>query len=192
MWHQSLGHSDSRSSDDDESIDAVIQYYSVPAKPWTNVVSDDALVSELICLYFIWDGSVRSDFIEKTHFLEDMKTPPEDHRESRFCSPFLVNAMLALACVIPHPTTDWFLADFWAIDSKTLIEKKFTRNRMSFDRVVGNSSMRRSIYGNKPVRNHLPFQLSKLYIYSFFLNARRETTTGPFPTLMRRVSYARK
>lgn len=72
-----------------------IPLYEVPAKPWTSVTNDDALVSHLISLHFSWSGCT-SYWMDRDLFLRDMRSGKLD---SRFCSPLLVNSILAMACV---------------------------------------------------------------------------------------------
>lgn len=67
----------------------------VPAKPWTSVTDDDDLVSHLVSLYFTWDYPFWT-FLDRDVFLRHMA---HGDLESEFCSPFLVNAVLANACV---------------------------------------------------------------------------------------------
>jgi hypothetical protein len=69
--------------------------YRVPAKPWTNVTDDDDLVSHLVSLYMTWVYPFYAFFDGKS-FIEDMQ---KGNLNSDFCSPFLVNALLANACV---------------------------------------------------------------------------------------------
>lgn len=69
--------------------------YRVPAKPWTTVTDDDEFVSHLISLYFTWYHPC-FPWIDREIFLRDMKAGNAD---SEFCSPFLVNSLLADACV---------------------------------------------------------------------------------------------
>ena len=69
--------------------------YRVPAKPWTSVTDDDDLVSHLISLYMTWDYPFYA-FIDRETFLVHMRN---GSLHSDFCTPFLVNAMLANACV---------------------------------------------------------------------------------------------
>ncbi|GKZ81166.1 hypothetical protein AnigIFM56816_005678 [Aspergillus niger] len=68
--------------------------YRVPAKPWTSVTDDDDLVSHLVSLYLVWDYPFFAFFDSKT-FVKHMAM---GNTESDFCSPFLVNALLANAC----------------------------------------------------------------------------------------------
>lgn len=67
----------------------------VPANPWTTVTSDAGLVSHLVSLYFTWDYPVHA-FLDEGVFLRHMVA---GDASSRFCSPFLVNALLSNACV---------------------------------------------------------------------------------------------
>jgi hypothetical protein len=69
---------------------------AVLAHPWTTLASDE-VVSHLVSLYFTWEQPCLQ-FIDKTAFLVDMKSG-ENLRAAGFCSPLLVSAMLAQACV---------------------------------------------------------------------------------------------
>ncbi|PLB49634.1 putative C6 transcription factor [Aspergillus steynii IBT 23096] len=66
----------------------------VPAKPWTTVTEDPDLVSHLVSLYFTWDYPLHA-FLDRDVFLTHMIS---GNTGSQFCSPFLVNALLANAC----------------------------------------------------------------------------------------------
>ncbi|KAJ5681877.1 uncharacterized protein N7477_001817 [Penicillium maclennaniae] len=66
----------------------------VPARPWTTVTDDDDLVSHLVSLYLTWGYPFYAFFCRDT-FVKHMKL---GHLNSDFCSPFLVNALLANAC----------------------------------------------------------------------------------------------
>ncbi|RAH67887.1 putative C6 transcription factor [Aspergillus aculeatinus CBS 121060] len=68
--------------------------YLVPAHPWTVVVPDSHFVSHLISLWFTWSHPFRN-WIDRDLFLREMQT---GKRSGRFCSPFLVNSILADAC----------------------------------------------------------------------------------------------
>jgi hypothetical protein len=69
--------------------------FDLPAKPWTTVTDDDHFVSHLVSLYFTWEHAA-CHIIDRELFLADMKN---GHLDSQCCSPLLVNAMLATACV---------------------------------------------------------------------------------------------
>ena len=80
----------------------------VPARPWTTVTDSDDLVSHLVSLYLTWGYPFFAFFCHDT-FVKHMRM---GHLNSDFCSPFLVNALLANACVsckasstLPHSTS---------------------------------------------------------------------------------------
>lgn len=73
----------------------VVPPVEVPASPWTTVTDDDAFVSHLVSLYFTWDYPFFS-FLDLNAFVKHMRSRDVG---SEFCSPFLVNALLAHACV---------------------------------------------------------------------------------------------
>lgn len=70
--------------------------WDVPAKPWTSLTDDDAFVSHLVSLFFTWFHP-HLNFIDRDRFIKDMQSG--DPENSLYCSPFLVNAILADACV---------------------------------------------------------------------------------------------
>lgn len=61
-------------------------------EPWTTVTRDIELVEHLLALYFCWEYPVFAS-LSKEHFLEDFR-----QGIPRYCSPLLVNALLALGC----------------------------------------------------------------------------------------------
>lgn len=69
--------------------------FRVPAKPWTTVTDDDEIVSHLVSLYFTWDYPFYA-FLDSEVFIKHMTVGDID---TEFCTPFLVNALLANACV---------------------------------------------------------------------------------------------
>lgn len=72
-----------------------IPRFRVPAQPWTNVTDDSSLVSHLISLYLTWDHPC-SQLIDQDVFLKHMKAKD---LTSEFCTPLLVNSLLAMASV---------------------------------------------------------------------------------------------
>ncbi|EPS45442.1 hypothetical protein H072_587 [Dactylellina haptotyla CBS 200.50] len=76
----------------------------VPSQPWTSVSTNDEFVSHLIQLYFTWEAPVY-EIVEKDLFLADMRTC--DIENSTYCSPLLVNAMLAAACLNSDREESW-------------------------------------------------------------------------------------
>lgn len=69
--------------------------FSVPAEPWTNLTTDDALVSHLVTVFLNY-SSVHWRYVEEDLFLRSMQS---GNISSDYCSPFLVNAICALACL---------------------------------------------------------------------------------------------
>jgi hypothetical protein len=57
---------------------------------WTSVTNNDALVDHLLAMYFCWEYPTFAS-LSKEHFMHDF-----DAGTQRFCSPLLVNALLAL------------------------------------------------------------------------------------------------
>ncbi|KAJ9297413.1 transcriptional regulator family: Fungal Specific TF [Paecilomyces variotii] len=72
-----------------------VPLFEVPAKPWTDVTDDSHFVSHLASLYFTWSHP-SCQFIDQELFLAHMMA---GDLNSRFCSPFLVNSLLAVACM---------------------------------------------------------------------------------------------
>ncbi|KAL4797143.1 fungal-specific transcription factor domain-containing protein [Aspergillus venezuelensis] len=74
--------------------------FRVPCIPWTKVTNDDHLVSGLISLYFTWDHPLMQ-VVDQELFLRDMAV---GETRSEFCSPILVNSILAVASTYsPYP-----------------------------------------------------------------------------------------
>lgn len=81
-----------------------IPVYKVPAKPWVTVTDDDELVSHLVSLWFTWNNPFYN-FVHRESFIKDMQAGRLD---CKYCSPLLVNAILAEASVsIPSITRYW-------------------------------------------------------------------------------------
>ncbi|KAL6161627.1 Nitrogen assimilation transcription factor nit-4 [Exserohilum turcicum] len=71
-----------------------------PFCSWTTVTSDPELVQHLISMYFCWHYSFFTT-LSKNLFLQEFKLGkplPGSARRNQYCSPLLVNAMLALGC----------------------------------------------------------------------------------------------
>lgn len=71
-----------------------------PLTSWTNVTTDPELVRHLISMYFCWHYSFFTT-LSKDLFMKEFQLgmpPPGSRRKSKYCSPLLVNAMLALGC----------------------------------------------------------------------------------------------
>lgn len=63
-----------------------------PTTTWSSVTTDVVLVQHLLALYFCWEYPTFAS-LSKEHFLRDFQDGIP-----RYCSPILVNALLALGC----------------------------------------------------------------------------------------------
>ena len=63
-----------------------------PTTTWTDISEDLNLVQHLLALYFCWEYPTFAS-LSKEHFLHDFQ-----EGRQRYCSPILVNALLALGC----------------------------------------------------------------------------------------------
>ncbi|KAK8235896.1 fungal-specific transcription factor domain-containing protein [Phyllosticta capitalensis] len=88
-------------SDDNELSTSMSEYQQQQEDPiasWTTVTKDSELIMHLINMYFVWHYAFFTT-LPKNLFYRDflMGNPPgEDGR--KYCTPLLVNAMLALGC----------------------------------------------------------------------------------------------
>jgi hypothetical protein len=71
---------------------------AVPASPWTGATDDDAAVSHLLSVYFTWHHCAYPA-LDREIFVRNMQSRD---LSSQYCSPLLVNAILAIACVSPE------------------------------------------------------------------------------------------
>ncbi|KAJ0131912.1 hypothetical protein HZ326_25000 [Fusarium oxysporum f. sp. albedinis] len=63
-----------------------------PSSSWTTVTNDINLIQHLLALYFCWEYPTFAS-LSKEHFLQDLQ-----EGRHRYCSPILMNALLALGC----------------------------------------------------------------------------------------------
>jgi hypothetical protein len=103
---QSQGPGDSKKSNEERirPQSLLLPPISISAHPWTILASDE-VVSHLLSLYFTWEQPCLQ-FIDKTAFLATMKDGNTSSMNG-FCSPVLVSALLAQACVSPPSLTLW-------------------------------------------------------------------------------------
>ena len=92
-----------------EMVDPRLDY--VKPSMWTNVSSDDGLMRAMLRAYFLF-GYGCFTFFHKDSFLDDMV-----QGSNQFCSPLLVNAILALACVcvLFYPSSSHTLTSYLAL-----------------------------------------------------------------------------
>jgi hypothetical protein len=92
----SSGHTLAPISEDLECTAITDSTLKVQAQRWTSVAGN-ALVSELLSSFFVYDNCFYLSFIDRESFLHDLQTG--DTESADFCSPLLVNAICALRCV---------------------------------------------------------------------------------------------
>ena len=73
------------------------RFSSIKASNWTTVTNDNAIIVKLLQSYFLFEHPFFS-ILHKDYFLEDMAA-----NRNRFCSPLLVNVVLAAGCVGRDP-----------------------------------------------------------------------------------------
>ena len=137
-----------------------IPLFEVPARPWTDVTDSDYLVSHLVSLYFTWDHP-GSQFLDQRVFLAHMKKADLD---SDFCTPLLVNSLLATASV---STSDFCISCPLANnDRHTLIVSMYFPYRIMLIQEANLSLTRRRNCGKpRPKLVCLPavYPMSKLF-----------------------------
>ncbi|KAL4790520.1 hypothetical protein BDV19DRAFT_333457 [Aspergillus venezuelensis] len=103
-----------------------VEAFSVPAQPWTSVIVDNELVSRLIYLWFKWAHPV-CNFIDRELFIRDMKS---GSLSASYCSPLLVNVILADACAytdysaVGFPDNLFFKRSDFYEEAKRLLDKE--------------------------------------------------------------------
>jgi hypothetical protein len=87
----------------DPATAAFDQLYADEAKAttsWTEVTDDPELITHLLTMYFTWHYTYFTT-LSKSLFFRDFNKgcpPPGLYRKTEYCTPLLVNAMLALGC----------------------------------------------------------------------------------------------
>jgi hypothetical protein len=75
--------------------DVVNPPLQVPARPWTTVTDDDDLISHLMSLWFTW-AHPWWHWVDEKQLIKAMQA---GDTSSLICTPYLVNMILADACV---------------------------------------------------------------------------------------------
>jgi hypothetical protein len=95
-----MGKSDEAAESPDTYPEDQYQQGEDPYCSWTTVTSDPELVQHLISMYFCWHYSFFTT-LSKNLFMQEFKSGkplPHSGRKMQYCTPLLVNAMLALGC----------------------------------------------------------------------------------------------
>ena len=86
----------------DDVVDAADEYpqQEDPLTSWTNVTDDPELVVHLLHMYFTWHYTYFTTMSKQLFYRDFMlgKPPATAKRKTYYCSPLLVNAILALGC----------------------------------------------------------------------------------------------
>lgn len=117
-------------------------------KPWTTVTSDDDLVDHLLALYFCWEYPTLAS-LSKEHFYADFRSG-----SSRYCSPLLVNALLALGSrftdrrdVRTNPDDPFTAGDAFFEEAKKLFWEDTDHQTLTAVQAIGIMSIREASCG---------------------------------------------
>ncbi|PNY29440.1 Nitrogen assimilation transcription factor nit-4 [Tolypocladium capitatum] len=119
-----------------------------PAETWTTVTGDINLVQHLLALYFCWEYPTFAS-LSKEHFLRDF----QDGRH-RYCSPILVNALLALGCRFStqpmtraNPNDPYSSGDHFFKESQRLFYQETDHHSLTTIQALGIMSIREASCG---------------------------------------------
>lgn len=115
---------------------------------WTSITGDINLVQHLLALYFFWEYPTFAS-LSKEHFLQDF----QDGRH-RFCSPILVNALLALGCRFSgqpmtraNPSDPYSSGDHFFKESQRLFYQETDHQSLTTIQSLGIMSIREASCG---------------------------------------------
>jgi hypothetical protein len=82
------------------SVSDVYPQQENPVTSWTNQTSDPELVMHLVNMYFTWHYTYFTCLPRHLFYRDFMRgrPPPDTRRKTEYCTPLLVNAILALGC----------------------------------------------------------------------------------------------
>ncbi|KAJ3525290.1 hypothetical protein NM208_g11701 [Fusarium decemcellulare] len=119
-----------------------------PATTWTNITNDITLVQHLLALYFCWEYPTFAS-LSKEHFLQDF----QDGRY-RYCSPILMNALLALGCRFStqpmtraNPNDPYTSGDHFFKESLRLFAQETDHHSLTTIQALGIMSIREASCG---------------------------------------------
>jgi hypothetical protein len=117
-------------------------------KSWTAVTSDAELVEHLLGLYFCWEYPTLAS-LSKEHFWHDFRSG-----SSRYCSPLLVNALLALGSRFTdrpeartHPNDPFTAGDAFFDEAKRLFWEETDHQDLTAVQAIGIMSIREASCG---------------------------------------------
>jgi hypothetical protein len=119
-----------------------------PSGTWTDITNDVNLVQHLLALYFCWEYPTFAS-LSKEHFLRDF----QDGRH-RYCSPILVNALLALGCRFStqpmtraNPSDPYSSGDHFFKESQRLFNQETDHHSLTTIQALGIMSIREASCG---------------------------------------------
>ena len=119
-----------------------------PQRAWTAITNDNNLVQHLLALYFCWEYPTFAS-LSKEHFLSDFR----DGRQ-RYCSPILVNALLALGCRFStrpmtreNPNDPYTSGDHFFKESQRLFAQETDHHILTTIQALGIMSIREASCG---------------------------------------------
>ncbi len=151
MWIQDQSASELSAFSGADQVLAPLEDWSdikLPATTWTTVTSDVNLVRHLLALYFCWEYPTFAS-LSKEHFIKDF-----NGGRHRYCSPMLVNALLALGCRFseqpktrtdandPHTSGDHFFKE-----ALRLLSRETNHHNLTTIQALGIMSIREASCG---------------------------------------------
>ncbi|KAJ4128259.1 hypothetical protein NW768_008547 [Fusarium equiseti] len=119
-----------------------------PTSTWTALTSDSTLVQHLLALYFCWEYPTFAS-LSKEHFLQDFQ-----EGRNRYCSPILVNALLALGCRFStqpmsraNPNDPYTSGDHFFKESLRLFSQETDHHSLTTIQALGIMSIREASCG---------------------------------------------
>jgi hypothetical protein len=119
-----------------------------PPGSWTSITNDVNLVQHLLALYFCWEYPTFAS-LSKEHFLHDFQ-----EGRHRYCSPILVNALLALGCRFStqpmtraNPNDPYSSGDHFFKESQRLFNEEIDHHSLTTIQALGIMSIREASCG---------------------------------------------
>ncbi|KPM36685.1 hypothetical protein AK830_g9874 [Neonectria ditissima] len=119
-----------------------------PSTSWTSITGDINLVQHLLALYFCWEYPTFAS-LSKEHFLQDF----QDGRH-RYCSPILINALLALGCRFStqpmtraNPNDPYSSGDHFFKETQRLFHQETDHHNLTTIQALGIMSIREASCG---------------------------------------------
>ncbi|RKK17044.1 hypothetical protein BFJ63_vAg10546 [Fusarium oxysporum f. sp. narcissi] len=119
-----------------------------PTSTWTVITGDSVLVQHLLALYFCWEYPTFAS-LSKEHFLQDFQ-----EGRNRYCSPILVNALLALGCRFStqpmsraNPNDPYTSGDHFFKESLRLFAQETDHHSLTTIQALGIMSIREASCG---------------------------------------------